>query len=156
MNDAELYRRGADTLLASWEGYARAAQGAALRRLPGVTAAVFPSGAASGVYNNALLGGGLGEPERARAIDAMEGAYAAAGVRRFAAWVHEGDPAVRTELERRGYVLDETTRVMGMALEDLRVGRPRLDAVRWDWTAYVEVFELPAGLLSGFDAAGFV
>jgi GNAT superfamily N-acetyltransferase len=39
----ELYMRGSDTLLASWETYARGAVGAALHRLPGVAAAVFPN-----------------------------------------------------------------------------------------------------------------
>jgi hypothetical protein len=33
---AELYLRGSDTLLASWEAYARGATGAAVYRLPGV------------------------------------------------------------------------------------------------------------------------
>ena len=64
--DAELYLRGNDTLLASWEAYARGAVGAAVKRLPGVT--------------------------------------------RFAAWVHESDPAMRAEVERRGYTLGTTTR----------------------------------------------
>ena len=40
--DAGLYLRGSDTLLASWEAYARGAVGAAVKRLPGVAAAVFP------------------------------------------------------------------------------------------------------------------
>jgi hypothetical protein len=40
--DAELYRRGRDTLLASWEAYACGAVGAGVKRLPGVTVAVFP------------------------------------------------------------------------------------------------------------------
>ena len=51
--DAELYLRGRDTLLASWEAYARGATGAALHRLPGVAAAVFPNEPERAVYNNA-------------------------------------------------------------------------------------------------------
>jgi len=39
-SDADLYVRGADTLLASWEQYARGAAGATLLRLAGVAAAV--------------------------------------------------------------------------------------------------------------------
>ena len=42
--DAELYLRGRDTLLASWEAYACGAVGAAVKRFPGVAAAVFPDG----------------------------------------------------------------------------------------------------------------
>lgn len=52
----ELYRRASDTLLASWEEYARGAAGAAAaHRLPGVAAAVFPDEPERAVYNNALL-----------------------------------------------------------------------------------------------------
>jgi hypothetical protein len=42
-SNADLYQRDVETLLASWEAYARAAVGAALHRLQGVTAAVFPN-----------------------------------------------------------------------------------------------------------------
>jgi hypothetical protein len=41
--DADLYRRGVATLLASWEEYARGSVGAAVCRLPGVAVAVFPN-----------------------------------------------------------------------------------------------------------------
>ena len=77
--DAELYLRGRDTLLASWEAYARGADGAALHRLPGVAAAVFPAEPERAVYNNALLDRDLGADERSGALDAMEAVYAAAG-----------------------------------------------------------------------------
>ncbi|MGH3160345.1 MAG: hypothetical protein ACRDPF_05495 [Streptosporangiaceae bacterium] len=103
---AELYHRGGDTLLASWEEYARGAAGAAaVHRLPGVVAAVFPDEPERAVYNNALLERDLGAGDRAGALDAMEAVYAAVGVARFAAWVHESDPAMRAELERRGIPL---------------------------------------------------
>lgn len=52
---AEIYLRGSDTLLASWEEYARGAAGAAVHHLPGVAAAVFPDEPERAVYNNALL-----------------------------------------------------------------------------------------------------
>jgi len=89
--DAELYLRGRDTLLASWEAYACGAVGAAVKRFPGVAAAVFPKGPERAVYNNALLERDLGPGERAEALDAMQSAYAAAGLTRFAAWVNESD-----------------------------------------------------------------
>ena len=57
----DLYRRGCETLLASWEEYARGATGAAVQSLPGVAAAVFPN-----------------EPERAVYIDDVEANVAAA------------------------------------------------------------------------------
>ena len=62
--DNDLYVRGAATLLASWEQYARGSAGAALQRLEGVAAAVFPTDPERGVYNNALLDRDLGPAER--------------------------------------------------------------------------------------------
>src|SRR3954452_11321187 len=44
VTDAELYRRGAETLLACWDAIARGSRRAAVLRLPGVAAAVFPAG----------------------------------------------------------------------------------------------------------------
>jgi hypothetical protein len=126
LGDAELYHRGAETLLASWEQYARAATGAALQRFAGVATAIFRNEPERGVYNNALLERDLPTAERADAIAAMEAVYQAAGVSRFAAWVHESDAAMRCDLERRGYTLDEVTRAMGMTLDQIRVPRPEL------------------------------
>jgi len=45
----------------------------------------------------------------------------------LAAWVHESDGPMVTELERRGYTLDTTTRAMGMALDEIAVPRPQID-----------------------------
>ena len=128
MDDDDLYRRGLATLVASWAAYARGAAGAAVRRLPGVAAAVFPRGPERDVYNNALLEGGLAAAGRAAAIASLEDAYAAAGVTRFAAWVHERDAPLQADLERRGYVFDSATRAMGLSLDELRGPRRPLDA----------------------------
>jgi ribosomal protein S18 acetylase RimI-like enzyme len=153
--DDELYQRGAATLLASWAEYARGAAGAALHRLPGVAAAVFPNGPEREIYNNALLDRGLPAEKRASAIEAMEAAYAAAGVDRFAAWVHEGDPATGRDLERRGYTVDETTRAMGIALDDLRVSRSHVALGPATWSDYLRVLDVPPGLLTGVDHTAF-
>ncbi len=136
------------TLVASWEEYARGAAGASVQRLAGVTAAVFPEGPERDVYNNAVL-------ERAAAIDAMEAAYAAAGVERFAAWVHEGDTALQAELERRGYTLAETTRAMGMAIDELAPSLPGIEVGRAGWAEYLRVDDLPPGLLTRVDPEAF-
>ena len=109
--------------------------------MAGVAAAVFPHEPERSVYNNALLERGLGAGRRAEAVDAMEAAYAAAGVADFAAWVHESDAPMRADLAARGYAVDETTRAMGMALEDVRVPRPELDLAPSDWPAYVAYLE---------------
>ena len=153
--DADLHRRGIATLVASWDEYARAAAGAAVMRLPGVTAAVFPKGPERGFYNNAVLGRGLAPTERAEAVHHMEDAYAAAGIHHFAAWVHETDTAMAADLEGRGYTLAETTRAMGMDLASIRLPRPDIDLGPPDWSEYLRIGELPPGLLDGIDPSAF-
>jgi GNAT superfamily N-acetyltransferase len=153
--DAELYLRGRDTLLASWEAYAAGGDGAALHRLPGVAAAVFPAEPERAVYNNALLDRDLGASERAGALDAMEAVYAGAGVARFAAWVHESDEPMRAELEQRGYTLDTTTRAMGMALDDIAVPRPQIPLRPARWLEYLTMEHLPLDFLATADHAAF-
>jgi GNAT superfamily N-acetyltransferase len=155
LTDRDLYLRGCRTALAAWEEYARGTAEAAVHRLPGVTAAVFPCGPERAVYNNAILDGALAAAERAAALDAMHGAYADAGIGEYAAWVHESDRAMRAELERRGYVVHETTRAMGMATADVRVPRPGLDLAPTDWAEYLRVIEVPPDLLAGVDQAAF-
>ena len=155
LRDADLYRRGTETLIAAWDAYARAATGAAVRRFAGATAAVFPIEPERSVYNNAVLQCDLTAAERTDAIADMEAAYEHAGVSRFAAWVHASDAAMRSELERRGYALDEVTRAMGMTLDDIRVPRPELDSAPADWSEHLRIAEVPLDLLSGIDAAAF-
>ena len=150
--EADLFRRGAATLVASWEEDARGARDAAVHRLPGASIAVFPSGPESAFFNNALLEANLTPAERADALDAMEASYQAAGISRFAAWTHERDQAMRTELERRGYTLAESTRAMGMALDDARLPEPEIDLGPDGWGDYLrflEAYGVPPGLLAG-------
>jgi GNAT superfamily N-acetyltransferase len=148
LTDVELYQRGNETLIASWVAYARCATLASVRRYPGVTTAIFPCEPERGIYNNAILDRNLGLRARTDALAAMQAGYAAAGVDRFAAWVHEADSATRFDLERLGYTLDTTTRVMGMELDDIRVPRPELVIIPLEWSDYLRVFDLPAGLLA--------
>jgi GNAT superfamily N-acetyltransferase len=156
--DGDLYIRGVATLLASWEEYARGSAGAVLKRLNGVSAAVFPSAPERAVYNNALVERDLGPTERAAAIDTMAAAYESAGVDRYAAWVHESDEAMQADLNGRGYIVIESTRAMGMSLEDIAVSRPEVNLEPLDWPEYVEYLRtvgVPAGLLSGADPGAF-
>jgi hypothetical protein len=149
MTDEELYRRGIENLRACWEAFARGSRGASVQRLEGVTAAVFPNGPESVFYNNAVL-----ERGRDVALDELEAVYASAGISRFAAWVHEMDSEGRVELERRGYVLDETTRAMGMTLDDL----PRLPAVELgepSWAEHLRLIGLGDDFLAALDPAPF-
>lgn len=154
-SDPELYRRGCATMIASWEAYARGARGAVVRHLPGVVAAVFPHAPERAFYNNALLTGGPAATDRAAALEAMATAYAGAGVRHYAAWVHETDTALRADLTRRGYTVESAMRAMGMALKDLDQEQPALDAGVLPWPDYVRQFGLPAGFLADADLSGF-
>jgi len=149
LSDNDLYVRGRDTLVASWEAYAGMASGAVVHRMPGVAAAVFPRGLERAVYNNALLARDLTAGARAGALDAMERTYSAAGVTRFAAWVHESDEAMRRDVERRGYVLDTLTRAMGMVLADARLLVPEIDLGPPDWAEHLRIVAVPPGFLSG-------
>jgi ribosomal protein S18 acetylase RimI-like enzyme len=155
LTDTELYLRGAATLVASWEAYARGATGAAVRRRPGVAAAVFPHGPERAVYNNALLDRDLAAGERADAVEATEAAYAAAGVSRFAARVHERDAGMRGDLERRGYTVEETTRAMGTALDDIRLPRPDHGLGPADWSEYLAAEGLSPEFLATADHGAF-
>jgi ribosomal protein S18 acetylase RimI-like enzyme len=152
--EAQLCLRGTETMLASWDAYADGSRGATVVRLPGVAAAVFPTEPERSVYNNAVLAHGLGRAERADALDAMEAAYASAAIARYAAWVHETDRAMRTDLEARGYRIDTSTVAMGMAVADVRLPRPHLDLAPPDWSAYLRLLVrdgAPPGLLDGVD-----
>lgn len=160
--DDDLYLRGTATLLASWEEYARGAEGAALHRARGVAAAVFPHGTERNVYNNALLDRGLSQRERTAALDAMEAVYTEAGLTRFAAWVHESDGPMRADLEQRGYGIAEYTLAMGMSLDEVHVPTAPVAAdvelASADWIDYVRflpAFGTPSGLLSGTDPSVF-
>jgi ribosomal protein S18 acetylase RimI-like enzyme len=154
MNDNDLYFRGITSLLAAWEEYTRASAGAALHRLDGVVAAVFTSGPESVFFNNAVLDRGLGAGHRAAAVDAMAAAYGSAGVGHYAAWVHESDEGMRAELTGRGYRLEESTRAMGMSLDDIATGLPEAALGPADWAEYARIIGVP-GLLGDFDPAAF-
>ena len=155
LTDADLYLRGAETLVASWEEYARGSNGASVQHAPGVAAAVFPNEPERAVYNNALLERDLATAERAAAVDAMEAAYAEAGVRRFAAWVHECDEAMSGDLERRGYTLDQSTRAMGMALDEIPVPRPEIELAPPDWVEYLRIVGVPSDFLERADPEAY-
>lgn len=147
----DLYVRGCATAVASWEEDARGSAGAAVLRLSGVVAAVFPSGPERGFFNNAML-------ERAADLDAMEAAYGAAGVERYAAWVHEGDSGTAAALGRRGYTVAETTRAMGMPVASAVPPRASVDVRPVAWREYLEYLwsaGVPEGLLGGSDGEAF-
>lgn len=154
LTDTDLYHRGAETLVASWDVCAAGARGAAVVRGPGVRSGVFPAGPERDVFNNALLERGLSPDACEAALDAMEGAYASASVDRFAAWVHESDEVMRAAISGRGYTIAETTRAMATPLSDLRLARPQIDLapVAWpDYVRFLEMFDVEPGLMAGVD-----
>ncbi|MCA1842124.1 MAG: hypothetical protein LC792_02840 [Actinobacteria bacterium] len=126
---------------------------ASLLRLPFMDAAIFPNDPERAVYNNAVLAHGCQPIERAAALDAMESAYAAAGVDQFRAWIHETDVAMRADLERRGYHLAETTRAMGMDLGELPSVPPAIELGPPEWSSHLALLGMPAGFLDGVDEA---
>lgn len=151
----DLYERGMATLVASWAAFARGAAGAAVTRTPGLAAAVFPAGPERDVFNNAVPERSLPAAGRAAAIATMEAAYAAAGVARFAAWVHETDGPLGADLAGRGYRVQESTLAMGLSLDRIPVPRPEVGAAEPDWAEHLRILEVPAGLLAGADPAEF-
>lgn len=156
--DAELYGRGSATLLASWEQYARGCRGAAVVRLEGVTAAVFPHEPERSVYNNALLDRDLAPGDRTTALEAMIAAYRSASVDRYAAWVHESDAGMRAELSARGFTVTETTLAMGRSLDDAPRAATGPEIARAGWAShlrYLEAVGVPSGLLAHCDGAAF-
>src|SRR5262249_39230522 len=78
-----------------------------------------------------------------------------ASITSFTVWVHESDPAMRTELEQRGYTLTESTRAMGMTLDDIRLPRPDSDFAPCDWSEYLGVIDVSPQLLSAGDHTAF-
>lgn len=157
VNDADLYRRGARTLVASWQEYARGASGPDVRRLLGVVVAIFPEEPERRFYNNALIERDLTAAERSDALDALEAAYAAVGVTRFAAWVHKSDDGMRDAVEARGYMLEESTPAMAIALAGLTI--PELELAPATWSESLRFLEtlagVPSGLLAGTDPSAF-
>src|SRR3954454_4320738 len=113
MTDAELYARGAQTILAAWEAGARGSRGAGVVRLPGVACGVFPHAPERTIYNNALLERGLDAAGIAGARAARAAGSAPAQVGHCAAGPHESDEPLCPALAARGYVIAEATRAMG-------------------------------------------
>lgn len=151
MTDDELYERGMRTAEACWAAFARATPRAAVHHPSHVAVAVFPDNPERSIYNNAILSRGLAPAERAAALDAMEELYAASGVDRFAAWVHESDHAMQDELRRRRYTADTTTRAMAMPLDGLSLPQPCLDFAAPEWREHLRLIDAPSTLLGGFD-----
>jgi hypothetical protein len=151
----DLYLRGSETSVSCWTEYARTSPNAAVHRLTVVDVAVFTEGPERDVFNNAILGHGLGGRARTEAVDAMVETYAAAGVSSYAAWVHESDAPMRRELTRRGFTIRETTWAMGLSLDDLPEKPPPVDLAPDDWATYLRVLGLPPGLLASTDPTAF-
>ncbi len=155
LTDSDLYARGAATLVASWEEYARGASRAWVERSHSVAVAVFPESPERSVYNNALIERGLEEDERVDAVNLAEAVYATAGIERFAVWVHESEEALRRVLVSRGYTLDTATRAMGMNLDAIRQPRPDVDLGSPNWAEYLRLLDLPSSFLAGADPAAY-
>jgi hypothetical protein len=91
--------------------------------------------------------------ERAEAIDALEAAYRAAGVARYAVWVHEHGADLRAALSARGYAVAESTRAMGRSLAGLAPGAPDVDLAAPDWREHLLIIDVADDLLGDAGAA---
>jgi ribosomal protein S18 acetylase RimI-like enzyme len=156
MTPWQLFERGAATLVASWAEYARGAHGARVIRVAGAHIAIFTQEPESLVYNNALPDLGLDTEARAAMLAALEEEYVEAGVERYALWVHEGDVEMREDLEERKYVVTESTRAMGIALNDLDIPRPELELAPAGWSTYVTMLGLGDDFQQYADPAAYV
>jgi GNAT superfamily N-acetyltransferase len=156
--DEDLYRRATGTLLVSWREYARGTADAALLRLDGASAAIFPTEPERSVYNNALVDRNLTARQSARAVAAIRSIYAEADVDRYAAWVHDSDAVTRAEFARHDHRVTEMSRVMAMPLSRLTQGRSEVEIEALEWPRYLDFLyrdEAPVGLLQGADPAAF-
>jgi hypothetical protein len=149
MTDDELYERAAETLIATWEAYARGSRGARLHRGDAAAVAVFPAEPERSIYNNALLTRHLLRTEARETADAIERLYEGAGIDDYALWVCEQDAGARDELETRGYAVSERSRVMGMTLDDLPSPDSTVSISEASWAEHLEVLGTPADLLAG-------
>ena len=84
----------------------------------------------------------------------METAYRSAGVDRYAAWAHETDQGMRTELGGRGYTVEDTTRAMGMCLDDVPRRDSAVEVDRANWDEHLRPIGVP-GLSGGADPTAF-
>ena len=154
-SDAELYTRSAATLVASWGEYARGAPGAALRLIRGAAVGVFPHEPERSIYNNALLDCRFGEADRDATLDAIADLYAKAGVDKYAVWVHESDSSTVDFLAARGFRVEESTRVMGMDLNELGPRAVTVEMAPPEWAEYVRILRLRPDYLRHVDPAAF-
>jgi ribosomal protein S18 acetylase RimI-like enzyme len=139
-------------LVASWSADAAASADARVAHMPGAEAAIFPTPPESIYLNNALLARGLAPWSAGLAIAAVEDAYATAGLGEYAVWSHDSERATMAELERRGYHVDTSTRVMAMPLDDVELRPAATHVAVGSWDAYQRLLPhlgAPDGLLAG-------
>ena len=112
-----LFRRSLTTLVASWDYLASGSPGAAVHEVAGAAIAAFVRPPEREFLNNAVLAPGTVDP--GAALAAIERTYGAAGIERYAIWVHETEAETVSELLARGYRFDTATRTMAMAISEL-------------------------------------
>ena len=126
--------RGAETLLASWEQYARGATGAALHRLPALPLRCFlmiRSAASTTTLWWSAISRPSSVPTRSRRWRPRTRPPASPGSPPGST---RATRATQSALERRGYTVDEVTRAMGMRLDEIRLPRPEIELGPADWS----------------------
>jgi hypothetical protein len=62
---------------------------------------------------------------------------------------------MRAELSSRGFTLHDSTRAMGMWLDDISLALPEVELGPPDWSEYLRIIGVPAGFLRGADPRAF-
>ena len=104
-------------MLRSWAYLASGSPGAEVIEAEGAAIAAFVRSPDREFLNNAVLE--RGQPNPGATLDAIERAYAARRIERYAVWVHESEPETAAELKSRGYRYDSSTRTMAMLVSEL-------------------------------------
>jgi ribosomal protein S18 acetylase RimI-like enzyme len=116
MADTQLQRMAAS--LQAWQrALGRAAAGGQVIEMDGLVASIVPAARSRSLVNAAVVphGGALDGAVLARLGDV----YREAGGEVWGVWVHDGNHAVRAELERAGYVLDSHPAAMALEIDSL-------------------------------------
>ncbi|HKP61834.1 MAG TPA: GNAT family N-acetyltransferase [Polyangiales bacterium] len=129
LQDADLYGRMRAGLVGIIGLFGTASQTSRLVRWPGVTASIVPVTPERSLFNTALFDS---QAALDAEYDALERAYAEAGVRAFSVWTDPGDDVQSEYLSARGLKLDGKPLAMGAEIE--RLALPETRDLAWSHT----------------------
>jgi GNAT superfamily N-acetyltransferase len=126
VSEDELRRRAIAGVRDEVEAFGSAAADSALIRRGGLLAAIAPASPERSIFNSVYYD----DPEAlADALDVLDKAYEARGVRAWTVWVPDEDRETARLLAARGHLLDAAPRAMAMGLDDLAAEPPAPEGV---------------------------